>query len=110
MKKAIIGILFGVIAGVIDVIPMVIQNLTWDANISAFSMWVVIGFFVAVHDFKVPTVLGSIITAFLVLLPAAVLIGWKDSVSLIPIAGMTLVLGALLGLFIGIVKKRMRQV
>jgi hypothetical protein len=35
------------IAGVIDVIPMVVQNLTWDANLSAFAHWVVTGFLIS---------------------------------------------------------------
>ena len=38
MKKIKIGLLLGMVAGVIDVIPMIMQNLTWDANISAFTM------------------------------------------------------------------------
>ena len=40
MNRIAIGIVFGIIAGIIDVIPMVLQKLTWDANLSAFSMWV----------------------------------------------------------------------
>ena len=48
MKKIKIGLLLGIAAGVIDVIPMVIQNLTWDANISAFTMWIVVGFLIAI--------------------------------------------------------------
>jgi len=37
-KKIIVGLGFGTIAGIIDVIPMVLQGLTWDANISAFAL------------------------------------------------------------------------
>jgi len=40
------------------------------------------------------------LTAFLVLLPTAILIGWKEPVSLIPIAIMTTILGGLLGFLI----------
>lgn len=36
-KKMKIGIVVGIVAGIVDVIPMVLQNLTWDANLSAFS-------------------------------------------------------------------------
>ena len=35
-NKIKIGIFFGIIAGIIDIIPMIIQKLTWDANLSAF--------------------------------------------------------------------------
>lgn len=100
MKKQIFGILLGSIAGIIDVIPMIIQKLTWDANISAFTMWVVVGFLIASIDMKMKPVLKGILIAFLVLLPSAILIGWKEPVSLLPITIMTLILGSLLGFFI----------
>ena len=36
MKKVLSGIGIGAVAGVFDVIPMVIQKLPVDANVSAF--------------------------------------------------------------------------
>jgi len=100
MKKTIIGIGLGAIAGIIDVIPMLIMKLTWDANISAFLMWVIIGFFISAIDIKINAILKGILISYLVLLPAAILIGWGDPKSLIPIIVMTTILGALLGISI----------
>ena len=100
MRKQIIGIILGIIAGIIDVIPMIIQKLTWDANISAFIMWVVVGFLITTVDLKIKPILKGILIAFLVLLPSAILIGWKEPVSLIPITIMTLILSSLLGIFV----------
>lgn len=100
MRKQIIGLIFGSIAGILDVIPMIIQGLTWDANISAFAMWIVVGFLIASVDLKIKPILKGILIAFLVLLPSAILIGWKEPVSLIPITIMTLILASLLGFFI----------
>lgn len=97
MKKQVTGIILGIIAGILDVIPMIIQDLTWDANLSAFTMWIVIGFFIASVDLKINSILKGIIIAFLVLLPSAFIIGWHEPVSLIPIAIMTIILGGLLG-------------
>lgn len=97
MKRTVTGILLGALAGVIDVIPMIVMKLSWDANISAFSMWVVIGFLLSVTDLKLRPVLKGIFLAFLVLLPSAILIGWKEPSSLIPVFVMTTVLGGLLG-------------
>jgi len=97
MNPLIIGILLGIVAGIIDVIPMVIKKLPWDANISAFIMWIVVGFFIATIDLSMSPILEGIIIAFLVLLPAAILIGWKEPKSLIPIVIMTIILGSLLG-------------
>ncbi len=97
MKKIRIGILLGIVSGIIDVIPMIMQNLTWDANISAFTMWIVVGFLIATIDININSIIKGILTAFLVLLPTAILIGWKEPVSLIPITIMTTILGGLLG-------------
>jgi hypothetical protein len=97
MKKFLKGILFGMIAGIIDAIPMVLQGLAWDANLSAFTMWVVIGFLISATDLRIAPPLKGILISFLVLLPTAILIGWKEPLSLLPISVMTLILGSLLG-------------
>ena len=70
------------------------QNLTWDANISVFTMDSCR--FLIVIDLNINSIKG-ILTAFLVLLPSAILIGCKEPVSLIPIIIMTTILGGLLG-------------
>ena len=97
MKKQITGLALGTVAGILDVIPMIIQGLTWDANISAFLMWVVVGFFIACVNLKINPIIKGILIAFMVLLPVAVLIAWQDPFALIPITIMTLILGSLLG-------------
>jgi hypothetical protein len=97
MKKIVIGLILGIVAGTIDVIPMIIQGLTWDANISAFSMWIIVGFLISTIDLKINSIIKGILIAFLVLLPSAILIGWKEPLSLIPISIMTIFLGGLIG-------------
>lgn len=97
MKKMIIGIGIGATAGVLDVIPMIFQKLPVDANISAFMYWCIVGFFVTTCDIGIKGVPKGIIIAFLVLVPSAILIGYKEPVSLIPISAMTLILGSLVG-------------
>lgn len=100
ISKIKIGIIFGVIAGIVDVIPMIFQKLTWDANLSAFSMWIIAGFMVSTSNLKINSVLKGILISFLLLTPLAVIIGWHQPISLIPIFIMTLILGSLLGYFI----------
>ena len=100
MKKIKIGILFGIIAGIVDVIPMILQKLTWDANLSAFSLWIISGYLIANTNIKLNSSLKGVIISFLVLFPSAILIGWKEPFSLVPIFIMTIILGALLGYFI----------
>jgi len=100
MKKTQLGILLGIIAGIIDVIPMLLQKLTWDANLSAFSLWVISGFLIATSNLKIKGVLKGIIISFLALLPSTFLIAWQEPFSLIPITIMTLILGSALGFLI----------
>ena len=97
MRKIIVGLICGLIAGIIDVIPMLLQKLTWDANLSAFFMWIIVGFFISINTLKLNFILKGIITSFLCLIPSAILIGWKEPFSLIPILIMTIILGSLLG-------------
>jgi len=99
MKRIRTGIIIGILAGIIDVTPMIIQKLTWDANIAAFSMWLVIGFLLSIIDLKMNSIIKGILISFLVLLPSAVLIGWQEPESLIPISVMTVILGGLSGYF-----------
>ena len=97
MRKIKIGIILGVIAGIIDVILMIIQKLTWDANLSAFSMWIIVGFLISIVDLKINSIFKGVLIAFVVLIPTAILIGSKEPISLIPILIMTTILGGLLG-------------
>ena len=106
MKIKLYCILLGIIAGIIDVIPMIIMKLTWDANISAFSMWVVISFFLSNSQLKLPSVFKGLLYSFLTLLPSAVIIGWSDPKSLLPIIAMTILLGSLLGFGIGKIRQK----
>ncbi len=100
MNKFLFGIIIGIFAGIIDVIPMIMQKLSLEADLSAFSMWVVIGFFIAASSLKINGIIKGILISFLVLMPAAVIIGWKEPQNLVPIGIMTLILGSLSGFVI----------
>ena len=94
-----VGLAIGMIAGIIDVIPMILQKLTWDANLSAFSLWVVTGYLLSITSFGFEGILKGIIISFLVLFPNLFIIGWKDPLSLIPVIIMTMILVSLAGFF-----------
>lgn len=98
MNRTLIGILVGAIAGIIDVIPMALQKLSWDANLSAFSLWVVVGFLVSVVDLKLPAILKGLLIAILVATPVVIIVAAQDPASLIPIGVMTVILGSGVGL------------
>lgn len=97
MKKIKLGLILGFVAGLIDITPMIIQKLTWDANLSALTMWIIVGFFISTIDIKIHPILKGILISFLALLPSAILIAWKEPFALIPISIMTIFLGGVLG-------------
>lgn len=100
MKKKYLGLILGLLFGILDVIPMLLQKLPWDANFSALSLWIVSGFLISVSEIKVKSFLKGIIVVFLVLIPTAIIIANKEPFSLIPICIISLILSSLLGYFI----------
>ena len=101
MNKLIKFLVVGVIIGIIDVFPMILMKLTWDANISALTMWVVISYFVYCSNQNINQIIKSIIISFLVLIPNAILIGWNNPMGLVPVIIMTLILSILMGFITG---------
>lgn len=105
-NKIIKGVCLGAIAGIIDVIPMILQKLTWDANISAFAHWVISGFVISTMELKVKGALKGLIISLLLIIPVAILIAWKEPLSLVPMLIMTIIVGSLLGYIIDKEQKR----
>ena len=99
-RKIIVGLILGVIMGGIDLIPMIVQHLPLNAVLSAFSLWIVVGVLIAMTSVKIPGALKGILVSFMVLIPCSFIIGWDNPMSLIPIVGMTLILGFVLGFLI----------
>ena len=100
MNKINKGLLFGSIAGAIDVIPMVVMRIPLSACLSAYTMWVVIGIFIGATNLPVKRVLKGILASLLILAPTAILIIASNPLDIIPIFIMTVLLGGLLGYFI----------
>ncbi|MCP4051178.1 MAG: hypothetical protein GY730_10795 [bacterium] len=101
MSKLIISLLIGVIAGIIDVIPMLIQKLDKYACISAFIHWMVLGIIISYIDLPMSNWLKGIIIAVLSALPIIVIVAKDDPKSILPILIMSIVLGAFVGITTG---------
>ena len=97
MNRPLNGLLLGTAAGAIDVVPMLVQKLPLSADLSAFALWVVAGFFLSTSTLAIPVPFKGLLVSFLCLLPTAIIIGAEAPVSLVPIAIMTAVLGTILG-------------
>jgi len=97
MYDIFIALLIGITAGVIDVVPMLIQKLEKSANLSAFFHWVVLGLIIPFVDWNIAPWLKGFIIGELSALPIMIIVFPKDKKSLIPIGVMSAILGALVG-------------
>ncbi|HHH53620.1 MAG TPA: hypothetical protein ENK91_08175 [Bacteroidetes bacterium] len=98
MSKLVISIVIGAIAGIIDVIPMIMQKLDKTANWSAFVHWIVLGFIISYVDIPVSPWLKGLIIAEAVTIPIMIIVAKDGIKSIIPIIIMTAVLGILVGI------------
>lgn len=100
MKKIKRGILFGCLAGLIDVTPMIMMKLSWDANLSAFSFWVITGLIISTSNLKLNGWKKGLILALLLQVPILIIVAGENINNLLIILPFTIVLGSLLGKFI----------
>ena len=98
MSKLLIALLIGIIAGAIDVAPMIIQKLDKYANISAFFHWVALGIIISYVQMPIPAYLKGIAVSLLAVLPILVIVSKEDKKAIIPILLMSVILGAGVGI------------
>ncbi|MBI4721419.1 MAG: hypothetical protein HY769_00160 [Candidatus Stahlbacteria bacterium] len=98
MLKLFISLIIGVIAGIIDVTPMIFQKLDKYACISAFVHWVILGIVISYIEMPLVPWLKGIIISVLSALPIVILVSKEDPKSIIPILAMSIILGAGVGI------------
>lgn len=98
MKKIFIALGLGVAAGLIDIIPMLIMNLSVYATVSAFLHWVVLGLIIPFVNWNLRSWVKGIVIALISILPVMVLVKMKPE-DVIPMTISSIILGALIGLF-----------
>lgn len=98
MSKLTVSFGIGVLAGIVDAVPMVVQKLDRLETASAFVHWVVLGFLISYIRIPVPSWLKGILVAEMTAVPI-LLLAWKsDPASAGPILAMSAVLGTAVGL------------
>lgn len=97
MHDIFIAAIIGLIAGTIDVTPMIIMKLEKSANISAFIHYFVLGLIIPFVNWDIAPWLKGIIISFLSAIHIMVIVFPNDKKSLIPISIFSVILGAGIG-------------
>ncbi|RZN14126.1 MAG: hypothetical protein EF812_06195 [Methanosarcinales archaeon] len=105
-NKTKIGLIVGIIFGIVDIIPMILMKMTWDTLISAFSMCVIGGFIISTSNLKLNNTLKGTLIFFLMAVPIMILVVAGSPQELIPMLITNLIIGSLMGYFIGRVREK----
>jgi len=98
MNDILIAVIIGLVAGLIDVTPMIIMKLEKVANISAFVHYFVLGLIIPFVNWGIDPWLKGIIISFLSALPVMIIVYPKDKKAIIPMITFSLILGAGIGI------------
>jgi hypothetical protein len=103
MQRLAKALFLGTCAGVIDVVPMIVQGLNWYANASAFIQWVVMGIVITHIEIGVTSWLKGLVVAEVCTIPVMIIVSMNGFSAIIPIIIMTAILGGGVGYCISIV-------
>jgi Zn-dependent protease with chaperone function len=98
MENIEIALAIGIVAGIIDVIPMLIQKLDKRANWSAFLQWVFLGLVIPFVSWDIEPWIKGLIIGELAAIPIVLIVTKEDQKAMIPI----LVFSAILGMGVAI--------
>jgi len=93
MNNILIALTIGIIAGIIDVVPMIIKKLDKVSNLSAFVHWVILGLIIPFVDWNIEPWLKGFILGELSAIPIMIMVYPKDKKALIPMIIFSAILG-----------------
>jgi hypothetical protein len=96
MKKVLLSVTLGIIAGIIDVTPMLVRGVNWYSALSPFLHWIVMGFIITYTVLGIKPWLKGLIVAEISVIPIAF---QYDIKTVIAIVIMSAILGSLIGFF-----------
>jgi hypothetical protein len=105
MKQILLALLIGLVAGVIDIIPMIIMKLDRMFTLSALTMWIVVGLLVSKTNLVPFGWLNGMVVTLLVFLPLSFLIFRLDGGAIIKVLIITTILGTGVGAVSGLLIK-----
>lgn len=98
MKKNIISLFIGFLAGVIDIIPMIIQEANVYYCLSTLVHWIFLGLIIPNLNLKIKSWLKGGLIAVFASVPIILIIVEKEPEAVLPILFSSLVLGIMTGI------------
>ncbi len=95
--KIFIALGIGIVAGIIDVLPMIRQKLDKYSCISAFVHWIVLGLVIPFVDWSIQPWLKGLVIAELFAIPVVIITYPRDQKAILPILLFSAFLGAGVG-------------
>ncbi len=93
MNHILMALIIGIVAGLLDVIPMIMMKLNKNAILSAFMHWVVLGLIIPFVEWNIDPWLKGLIIGELSAIPVMISVYSDDKKSMIPIILMSAILG-----------------
>ncbi len=103
MRSLLIGLCVGAVAGILDILPMVLKKMPARAVLSAFVQWVALGLVIAHVRSPLPQWLSGLAVGLLCSVPIVLIVSEKEPASVPIILGTSTALGALCGLAVGLI-------
>ena len=97
MNNFFIALIIGITAGIIDVVPMIIQKLNKVACVSAFIHNMALGLIITFVNWNLPAWITGMLVSILMAIPVMIIVLPDDKKALIPMTFFSLALGAGMG-------------
>jgi hypothetical protein len=97
MSKLLIALLIGTGAGLLDIIPMVLRKAPWHEVAVPFVHWLMLGVLIAYVQVPLHPMLKGAVVALMTTLPTLIAYSQTKPGAVLPILGISIVLGAAVG-------------
>jgi hypothetical protein len=99
MDKLLLSVIIGLVAGIVDIIPMIMKKLPKHSTISAFIYYFFISIVIVNIDLPhIPWWLEGGLIAFALMIPTLILIGHSDKKAVPIVAANSIIIGTLIGI------------
>lgn len=99
MRTILLTLLIGALAGLADVLPMIKMKVDKHSTASAFVHYLIAPFIIFnIELFDMPWWLKGGAVTLLLAVPVMILVARDDKKSVVPMVGMSIILGTLIGI------------